>query len=166
MSGIIFKDHRQSEIVTEQMKILKEHGYSYREIAASFRVCHQNVNQRLKPSKTVLTEVKARASNKCEKCGSKEGQLVTHHEDYINQSPENVKYLCPKCHSLLRKRSPTRIAEIQKIKDMEDSGMSHRQIAEIVGLSHTAISNTLIRYDKEHGIPRINKKHKKYHWKH
>ncbi len=53
--------------------------------------------------KTIAKEVKERANNKCEICGS-ERKLVTHHHNYVNvynETHDDLLCVCNRCHETI-----------------------------------------------------------------
>lgn len=98
----------------KEMKLLKNNGLSYGDIALQFGLSRQRVHQlisgyRSTPNRPIWLNllyeaIKIRDKNRCQTCGKKE-LLIIHHKDRndMNNNPDNLICLCNNCHLLLHK---------------------------------------------------------------
>jgi DNA-directed RNA polymerase subunit RPC12/RpoP len=78
-------------------------GKSYKEIADTFGVSPQRIQQLNKPDPSTITQLKSRANNRCEYCGLfiEHGHVHHIHERDLDTYHDlsNLKYLCVSCHT-------------------------------------------------------------------
>lgn len=97
------------------------------------------------PNRLLVFNVLEKAGWKCQKCGTSNKKLHLHHIDgngshktkFPNNSPENLRVLCPSCHSEIH--GCKNVDLLNKAFKMRRHGMTYQKIGEHFGLSRQRI---------------------------